>query len=174
MSKKILKKKYQIVWSNLATMTDQQIFPNSKLGYINSFFWKQSSSVFHLWSSREFLLELTQLYQLDKNPDNPWFSTLNLQKLFKQTPASGGLKAGTIYFATVPSGSATPAIYQDFNATENQLISAIQSFIKNKSHFQTFKTFVDTIYTMNINLTFTYQDNTFTFNPNQSGVLTNA
>ena len=162
---------YQIVWSNLATMADKQIF-QSRL--INSFFWKQSSSVFHLWSSHEFLIELTQLYELDRNPDNPWFSAPSLQKLFKQTPAPGGLKAGTIYLATVPNSGATPAGYEAFNASENQLISAIQSFIKSKIHFQTFRRFVDTIYTRNINLTFTYQDNIFTFKPSQSGGLTNV
>ena len=162
--------KYQIVWSNLATMTDKQIF-SSRL--INSFFWKQTTSVFHLWSSHEFLLELTQLYQLDKNPDNPWFSTPNLQKLFKPNPAPGGLKAGTIYLATVPKSGATPAGYQAFNASENELIAAIQSVIKTSASFQTFSTFVAENYRNN-NLTFDYQNNTFTFDPSKSGALTNS
>ena len=162
--------KYQIVWSNLATMTDKQIFSS---WLINSFFWKQTTSVFHLWSSHEFLLELTQLYQLDKNPDNPWFSTPNLQKLFKQNPAPGGLKAGTIYLATVPKSGATPAGYQAFNASENELIAAIQSVIKTSASFQSFNTFVANNYRNN-NLTFTYQNNTFTFDLNQSGALTNS
>ena len=162
--------KYQIVWSNLATMTDKQIF-SSRL--INSFFWKQTTSVFHLWSSHEFLLELTQLYQLDKNPDNPWFSTPNLQKLFKQNPAPGGSKAGTIYLATVPKSGATPAGYQDFNASENELIAAIQSVIKTSASFQSFSTFVAKNYHNN-NLAFNYQNNTFVFDPSKSGALTNS
>ncbi len=162
--------KYQIVWSNLATMTDKQIF-SSRL--INSFFWKQTTSVFHLWSSHEFLLELTQLYQLDKNPDNPWFSTPNLQKLFKQNPAPGGLKAGTIYLATVPKSGATPAGYQAFNASENELIAAIQSVIKTSASFQSFSTFVAKNYHNN-NLAFNYQNNTFVFDPSKSGALTNS
>ncbi len=162
--------KYQIVWSNLATMTDKQIF-SSRL--INSFFWKQTTSVFHLWSSHEFLLELTQLYQLDKNPDNPWFSAPNLQKLFKQNPAPGGLKAGTIYLATVPKSGDTPAGYQDFNASENELIAVIQSVIKTSASFQAFSTFVDKNYHNN-NLTFNYQNKTFVFDLNKSGALTNS
>ncbi len=162
--------KYQIVWSNLATMTDKQIF-SSRL--INSFFWKQTTSVFHLWSSHEFLLELAQLYQLDKNPDNPWFSTPNLQKLFKQNPAPGVLKAGTIYLATVPKSGATPAGYQDFNASENELIASIQSVIKTSASFQSFSTFVAKNYHNN-NLAFNYQNNTFVFDPSKSGALTNS
>ncbi len=167
---KKINNQYQIVWSNLATMTDKQIFP-SRL--INSFFWKQTPSVFHLWSSHEFLLELAQLYELDKNPDNPWFSTPNLQKLFKQNPAPGGLKAGTIYLATVPKSSATPPGYQAFNASENELIAAIQSVIKTSASFQSFSTFVAKNYHNN-NLAFNYQNNNFVFDPNKSGALTNS
>ena len=127
----------KIIWSNLVTKKTRSSLRAAGDGRLSSYIIKNNQSELSLWLSNDLVQEINQLYLLNPS-NNQWFDSINLQHWLTYNSNNvdlfGLLKVG-LQVCNVKTTK-----YQEYNATWNDGINAIQNLVSSWSNIAKFQT----------------------------------